>query len=324
MRLALALTLALTTVGYTFKATSTYAESDYPSHLVRLVVPYPAGSQTDIDARIVAEGLAAKWGQTVIVDNVEGAGGTIGTNQVAHAKPDGYTLLVIPPAFVINNIIYKSKEADAANCTPVSEIATVAYLLDARLSFPGSTAKDLIDDAKAHPDTVTYASGGVGSSAQLAALRIEQLTGVKMVHVPFRGAAPALADVMAGHVDIVFDALTTSLPYWKSGMVKVLGIASNRRSPEMPDVPTIEESGLPGFELQSWAAMVAPPGTPAAVVGKISRDISALLEQPQAAEKLHALKADIVGSSPEETARFLANETSVWGKIVQDAKISVE
>jgi tripartite-type tricarboxylate transporter receptor subunit TctC len=318
------LAIAVICAGLAFILTPGYSREEYPERRIRVVVPFPPGSQTDIVARLIADGLSRKWGQVAYVDNVAGASGNIGTTMVYRADPDGYTLLVIPPSFVINPVLFKNIPSDVTAWSALNVIGTVPYLLVARPSFQGTTIKDLIQQAEASPGKITYASGGIGSSAQLSALQIEKLAGIHMTHVPFRGAAPALADVMAGHVDIVFDALATTFPLWNGGAVKVLGIGSTSRSSVMPDVPTIAESGLPGFRSITWTAMVAPPNTPADIVAKISAATREIEQEPDVVAKLRSLNLDIQSTTPEDAAKFIAHEAGLWGKIAKDSGISLE
>jgi tripartite-type tricarboxylate transporter receptor subunit TctC len=303
--------------------TASHADEPYPSRRVRVIVPFPPGSQTDLIARMIAGELSQKWQQTLYVDNVPGAAGAIGTVVAERSQADGYTLLVIPPSFVINPFVYKNAGPEPSKWAAVSLIVTAPYLLVARPNFPGTTTNDLVAQAKSTPNGVTFATGGVGSSAQLAAVQLEMMTGIKMLHVPFRGAAPALTAVMSSQVDMVFDALATTLPLWQAGKVKVLGIGTKTRSPVMPDVPTIE-ADVPGFEAVTWTAMVAPPSTPAPIVEKISAGVKAVLQEPSVIERLQTLKLDIAGTSPTEASAFLAKEAGHWGKIARDAGISAE
>ncbi len=304
--------------------TSLRAQEVYPSSRVRVIVPFPPGAQTDLIARLIADKLSQKWQQAFYVDNIVGAAGKLGTRTAERSKPDGYTLLVVPPSFVTNPFIYKDAGVDPSQWAAVSLIVTAPYLLVARPTFPGSTVNDLIEQARSKLNAVTFASSGVGSSAHLAGVELETMANVKMLHVPFRGAAPALTAVMSGEVDIVFDALVTTLPLWEAGKVKVLGLGTTVRSPAMPNVPTIAESGLPGFVAATWTAMVAPPSTPAAVVEKLSTGIKEVLKEPSVIERLHSLKLDIAGTSPAETATFLAQESARWGSIAKAGDVTAD
>lgn len=317
--------LAASVMGMTVSAFpgQARAQSSYPSQNVRVIVPFPAGSQTDLLARLVSDELGRSWKKTFLVENIAGAGGNVGTATVERSAPDGHTLLVVPPTFVVNPTVYKDLTYNPADWSPVSIIATVPYLLVARSGLPASNIQELLAAAKAKPEGINYASGGLGSSAQLCALAIEMLGGVKFTHVPYRGAAPALADVTAGHVDFVFDALATTLPLWKDGKVKVLGIGTKTRSPAMPDVPTIAESGLPTFEAVTWTAMVAPPKTPIEITEKLSAEIKNILNRKDILDRMTALNFDIGGTNPEQTRAFLARESKFWGDIAKKAGITL-
>jgi tripartite-type tricarboxylate transporter receptor subunit TctC len=225
-------------------------------------MPFPPGSGTDILARLISDRLSRKWGQPVVVDNMGGAGGNIGGEAVARAVPDGYTLLFVPaPPLAINQFVYKKLGYDPAKLTPISMVSSVPYALVARKNFPASNLKELIDYAKANPGKITYASSSVGSTAQLATLQLMMMTDTKMLHVPYRGAAPALNDVMAGHVDLVFDIVSTAAPMLDSGQVKVLGTGGDTRSRIMPSVPTIAEaSRLPGADMVRDGRPSGPAG----------------------------------------------------------------
>jgi tripartite-type tricarboxylate transporter receptor subunit TctC len=301
------------------------AQEAYPAARVRIVMPYPAGSGTDILARLLAQQLEREWGQTVYVDNLAGAGGNIGGETVADAAPDGYTLLFVPaPPLVINQFMYQHIGYDPAKLVPISMVASVPYALVTRKDFPAKNLKELIDYAKANPGKVTYASAGVGSTAQLAALELQTMTGVQMLHVPYRGAAPALTDVISGQVDMVFDIVSTALPWWQSGKVQVLGTCGMTRSRIMPSVPTFDESGLPGYQAVTWFAMVAPPKTPAQIVDKIYRGIVDALKVPEVSGRIRSLGMDMAGLSPADSAIFFARDEKLWGKIIRDAGIRVD
>ena len=317
------LTLALASVVASVAPVT--AQDAYPTRQVRMIMPFPAGSGTDILARLISEQLARKWGQSVIVDNMAGAGGNIGGLTVARAAPDGHTLLFVPaPPLVINQFMYKNTGYDPAKFAAISMVASVPYALVARKDFPADNIEELVNYARTNPGKVTYASSSIGSTAQLAALQVEMMTGVKMLHVPFRGAAPALNDVMGGHVDIVFDIVSTSLAMWEAGRVKVLGTGGKARSRIMPTIPTIDESGLPGYQAVTWFAMVAPPGTPAVITDKIFKDTSDALKTPEVAERIKALGMDITALTPAESARYFVQEAELWGKIVKDAGITLD
>ena len=301
------------------------AQDAWPTKPVRMIMPFPAGSGTDVLARLIADQLSRKWPHAVTVDNMSGAGGNIGGQTVTRAAPDGHTLLFVPaPPLVINQFMYKSTGYDPAKLTPITMIGSVPYAMVTRKDFPASTMKEFVAYAKANPGKVTYASSSVGSTAQLAALQLSLMNGLDMVHVPFRGAAPALNDVAGGHVDMVFDVVTTAQPMWEAGNLKALGTGGDKRSRIMPTVPTIDEAGYPGFRALTWFAMVAPPGTPSTITDKIYRDTVEAVKAPDVAARIAAMGVDVAGLSPDESGKFFAQESALWGKIIKEAGITLD
>lgn len=299
------------------------AQDAYPSQTVRIVLPFPAGSTTDTLTRIVADQLGRKWGRAVIVENIPGM--NIGAERVARAEPDGYTLLSSPPSpLTINKLLYRDLPYDPDKLMPITLLATGPNVLDVRKDLPVNSVQELVAYAKANPGKLTYASQGVGSTAQLSTALLEQMAGIKMLHVPYRGALPALNDVIAGHVDIFFDTATTSVPMFRSGQIKIIAVGSLKRIPALAEVPTMAEAGLAGFRSITWFALAAPPGTPAALIAKINRDTIDVLKDPNVAERLHALQLDPGATSPQETAQFFADELKLWGKVIAEAHISVQ
>jgi tripartite-type tricarboxylate transporter receptor subunit TctC len=299
------------------------AQDAYPSQTVRIVLPFPAGSTTDTLTRIVADQLGRKWGRAVIVENIPGM--NIGAERVARAEPDGYTLLSSPPSpLTINKLLYRDLPYDPDKLMPITLLATGPNVLDVRKDLPVNSVGELIAYAKANPGKLTYASQGVGSTAQLSTALLEQMAGIKMLHVPYRGALPALNDVIAGHVDIFFDTATTSVPMFRSGQIKIIAVGSTKRIPALAEVPTMAEAGLDGFRSITWFALAAPPGTPAALIAKINRDTIEVLKDPNVADRLHALQLDPGATSPQETAQFFADELKLWGKVIAEAHISVQ
>ena len=308
-------------VTYCLVVTLSYgaqAQPKYPSQTVRLVVPFPAGGQTDIVARLIADDLSRSFNAAFIVENVTGASGNIGTTMVERAQPDGHTLLVVPPSFVTNLLAQKAiQKLDAWQ--PITVAGTVPYLLVAGPQGKAATIGELIASARSRPGEVSYASSGVGSSSHLCVLAIETLAGVKFAHVPYRGLAPALTDVMNGHVDFIFDSMATSYPLWKDGKVRVLGTGSHTRVASMPDVPTFGESGLPGFEASTWTAILAPPGTPDYLIDVISVAMRAALRKESVVERMNAMFINVTALDPAASREFLKSEASFWGKIDQPA-----
>ena len=290
---------------------------------MRIIIPFPAGSTTDTLTRIVADQLGRKWGKAAVVENVPGM--NVGAERVARADPDGYMLLASPPSpLTINKLLYHDLPYDPDKLVPITLLATGPNVLDLRKDLPINSVAELIAYAKANPGKLTYASQGVGSTAQLSSALLEQMAGIKMLHVPYRGALPALNDVIAGHVDMFFDTATTSVPLYRGGQIKMLAVGSAKRIPALPEVPTMEESGLPGFRSITWFALAAPPGTPAPLVAKINRDTVEVLKDPQVSERLHQLQLDPGATTPEETAQFFADELKLWGGVIAAAHISVQ
>jgi tripartite-type tricarboxylate transporter receptor subunit TctC len=299
------------------------AQDAFPSRIVRLVVPAAGGSTTDTLARLLADKLGHVWPQSVIVENISGGAMNVGAEHVARATPDGYTLMVSPPSPVsINHLLYRELGYDPRQFVAVALLAKVPNALVVRKDLPATSIKELIAYGKANPGKLTYGSQGAGSTAHLSAGELEVLGGIKMVHVPYRGAVPALNDVIAGHIDMFFDTLTTSVPFWRGGKVNILGVADAERAAAVPDIPTIAESGLPGFRSITWFALVAPPGTPAAIVAKINGDVTAAFRE--LAGKLQDLRLEPMPGSPADAARFIADETRLWGKVIEEAKITAQ
>src|SRR5215469_9108229 len=298
--------------------------SAFPARTVKLVVPAAGGSTTDTLARIMADELARTWGKPVIVENISG-GMVLGAAQVFRAAPDGYTLMVSPPAQVtFIHLLYRDLAFDPLRFVPVALLAKVANALVARNDLPAGSVSELIAYARANPGKVTYGSQGAGSTAHLSASQLEGLGNIKMVHVPYRGAVPALNDVIAGHIDMFFDTLTTSAPMYHAGKVKILAVGGAERSPVVAEVPTLAESGLPGFRSVTWFALVAPPATPAALADKINRDVVDALKKPDVAESLAKLTLEPMIGSRADATRFFAEETRLWGKVIAEAHIRLE
>ncbi len=246
---------------------SAEAVTKYPSGVIRIIVPFPAGGTADILPRIVADKLREKWGQAVIVDNRSGAGGNIGAELVAKSEPDGYTLLASPPGpIAINEALYKQLAFNPSDLEPVTVLGSVPNVLAVRPNFPAKTAYDFVQYVKANPGKVTYASQGIGSTSHLAGVLFEKLTNSTMVHVPYRGSAPALQDIMADQVDVLFDNLASSLPLNEAHKLRILAVGSPKRASSLPAVPTVQEAGVPSFESSTWFAIMASPKTSAALI----------------------------------------------------------
>jgi len=300
------------------------AQSSYPSKAIHLVVPFAAGGSTDGVARAIAQKLSENWGQPVVVENKVGAGGTIGSHFVARAAPDGYTIMMgtVSTSSVVPSL-YDKLPYDAINgFTPITEVATVPELMVVHPSVPARTVREFIALASSRPNQFAFASGGSGTASHLAAELFMTMTGVKMTHVPYKGSGPALIDTLANHTQVMFDVVMTSHNYVKSGQLRALGVTGSSRSSVTPAVPTLAESGVPGYEAVVWFGMVGPAGMPPDIVQKLNREIVAILRTPALQALLTGQGAETVGSSPQDFAAKIKLETVKWGKVVKDAKIT--
>jgi tripartite-type tricarboxylate transporter receptor subunit TctC len=290
------------------------------------VVPFPPGGATDILARDVAQKLTEAWGQSVVVDNRPGAGGNIGSELVAKAPPDGYTLLMgTVGTHAINASLYAKMPYDhIRDFAPVILVAGVPNVLVVNPALPVNTVAELIAYAKANPGKLNFASSGNGTSIHLSGELFKVMAGVQMTHVPYKGSAPAVADLISGQVQLMFDNLPPSLPQIKAGKLRALAVTSSTRAPALPDVPTMAEAGLPGFEASSWFGVLAPAGTPPAIVAKLNAEIARWLATPEAKERLSKQGADAAGGSPEDFVKHIAAETTKWAKVVKDSGAKVD
>ncbi len=320
-RIAVSL-MVLGALGIVSATGASRAQDAFPSRLVRIVVPYPPGGGTDTLARLLADQLSRKWGQSAIVENIGGAAGNIGSAEVARAAPDGYTLLLASPGpIATNSFLYKEMPYEPARWVPIALLATGPYVLVLRKSFEGSAVKDLIARAKANPGKITAATPGVGSVGHLSTVQLEMLADIKTLQVPYRGLGPAINDIIAGHVDLMFDTPVTAVGLHRDGKVKIVGVGTSERLRELPDVPTIAET-LPGYRAVTWYAMVAPPRTPAVLADKINRDVNEILGRADFVEKARAIQMEPATKSRAEAAKFFAEESELWGKVIKQANIS--
>jgi tripartite-type tricarboxylate transporter receptor subunit TctC len=298
----------------------------YPSKPIRLVVPFPPGGTTDILARTVGQKMTENWGQPVVIDNRPGAGGNIGSDLVAKAAPDGYTLLMATiSTHAINVSLYKNLPFDSVrDFAPVSRIGTLPNILIVHPSVPVKSVKELIELAKSKPGELNFASSGVGTSLHLSGELFNSMAGVKLVHVPYKGSSPALADLLGGQVKIMFDNLPSALPHVKAGKLKPLAVTSAKRATVLPEVPTVMESGLPGFEVTSWFAIFVPAKTPTEIVAKLNGEIVKILNSGDVKEKLAQIGVDPAPTTPEALAAFAKAETEKWGKVVKATGASAD
>ena len=308
-------------------ATAQDAAAGYPDRPVRIVVPFPPGGAADTYARLVGQKLAEAWGQRqpVLVDNRPGAGGVIGTEAAAKAPADGSTLLMVTIGHAVNPYMYARLPYDTkADLVPVGVVAQVPSLVVVGPAQPSAGMKDFLAAAKARPHTVQFASSGVGSTSHVGAALIESQAGVDMLHVPYKGAAPALQDVMGGRVAMSVDIITSSLQLVKTGKLKALAITGARRSPQLPDVPTVAESGLPGFDFMSWYMLLAPARTPPAIVEKINADLRRIAAQPDFRTRIEETGGEPVSLTVRQSADYLAGEFTRWAKVVKDRNIKAD
>jgi tripartite-type tricarboxylate transporter receptor subunit TctC len=310
----------------TFACAASTAFAQYPTKPVKLIVPFPAGGTTDILARAVGAELQKTLGQPFVIENRAGAGGNIGSDAVAKSPADGYTLLMgTVGTHAINVTLYPKMPYDAAkDFTPVSLVAGVPNVLIAAPSFPANSVKDVIDAAKKEPGKLTFASSGNGTSIHLSGELFKMMSGTQMTHVPYKGSSAALPDVMSGQVNIMFDNAPSAMPHIKGGKLKAIAVTSSTRSPALPNVPTIAEAGLPGFEASSWFGVLAPAGTPKDIVDRLSREIAKALATPEMRERLSAQGADSVGSTPEKFAEHIKSEIDKWAKVVKASGAKVD
>lgn len=297
----------------------------YPERPIRLVVPYSAGGSTDTVARLVGSRLSDRLGQQVVIDNRTGAGTIIGTEIVARAAPDGYTLLMATPPLVVNPSLYAKVPYDMErDFTAVTNVAGSSNLLVVHPSIPATGTRELIALLRANPGKYNYGSSGVGGAGHLAMALFLNMANVNAVHIPYKGGAPAVADLVGGRLSLMMANLTTAQPHIRSERLRGLGIGTEKRSPLFPDLPTIAESGVPGYEANNWNGIVVPAGAPRAVVELLQRDIAGILREPVVAERMAKSALDPIGDTPVQFARYLKAEAQKWGRLVKAAGIKAE
>ncbi len=314
--------LGLLLVGFATIA----AAQTYPTKPVRLIVPFPPGGSNDIVGRLIGHELTSRLKQQVVIDNRGGAGGMIGTELAANSQPDGHTLLVISVAYAYNPSIFKSnlRFDPEKSFTPVALIGTGPNAFTVHPKLPVNSVKDVIALAKAKPGTLNYATAGIGSFQHLGAEMFRLMAGINIVHVPFKGGGPAMADVIAGNTQITIGSLIQVMPFIQSGRLKVLATGGAKRNVSLPNVPTIAESGVPGYEANNWWGIMAPAGTPAPIVKRLHAEIAAILASPEIQKKLESQGAEAVNMSSAEFSKFIKTETTKWAKVVKEAGIKAE
>jgi len=311
--------------GLLMAATLTHAQN-FPVKPVRVITPFTAGSAIDTLARVVGQKLGDTWGQQVVIDNRIGANGIIGTEAAAKAPPDGYTVyLGNISTLAVNPHLYLKLPYDALrDFAPVTLAATIPVVLVVHPSLPVKSVRELIALAKAHPGQLNYASGGTGSAQHLPMEMLRVETGINIVHVPYKGLGPAFSDVLGGQVPMMFTGVSNVVPYMKTGRLRVLAIGSPKRSATLPDVPTVAEAGVPGFDFDSWTGYLVPVGTPRELIVKLHADITRTLVAPEVRDKLVTLGFDLVGGTPEAFATLIRNDIARFGKLIKAAGIKAE
>jgi tripartite-type tricarboxylate transporter receptor subunit TctC len=291
----------------------------YPNKSIRLIVPFPPGGPADILSRAIGQKLTESWGQQVVVDNRAGAGGAIGSELAAKAAPDGYTLLMgFVGTHAINPSLYSRLPYDnVKSFEPVSLVATATIILVLHPSLPAKSVKELIALAKSKPGELTFGSPGNGTPQHLAGELFNTMAGVKMTHVPFKGAVPAISDLLGGRISLVFSSAPPALPHVATGKLRALAVTSGKRSVVSPDLPTVAESGLPGFEVINWYGVLAPARTPKSIVDKLNTEIAKIMKMPDVKERLSSVGIEAFSSTPAQFASFIKDETAKWAKVVK-------
>jgi tripartite-type tricarboxylate transporter receptor subunit TctC len=325
LRVTLAITFIVSFLPSPFNVSNARAaEEAYPSRTIRWVVPYPPGGTTDILARIMAQRLAERINQQVVVDNRGGAGNNIGTDIALKAQPDGYTLLLVNPANAINATLYARLPFDfLRDWAPVAGIIRVPNVMEVTTGLPVRTVAEFINHAKANPGKIILASSGSGTSVHLSGELFKSMTGIDITHVPYKGAGPAFPDLIGGQVHVMFDNMPSSIEFIKSGKLRALGVTTAKRSAQLPDVPTVGET-VPGYEASAWFGVGMPKGSPAANIAKLNREINAILAEPKMRARLAELGGDPLIGTPAEFGAIHAAETEKWAKVVKSSGARVE
>jgi len=304
--------------------TGAAAAQDYPTKPVRVIIPFPPGAINDTVGRLMATQLSTRLGKQFVVDNRSGAGGVVGTELAVNAPKDGYTLLIVSLVNTVNPWLYKLTYDPIKSLAPIAFIAAAPVVLVVNPELPAKSVGELVALAKEKPGQVQYASGGVGSFMHLSGELFKLAAGVNLLHVPFRGGGPAVIDVIGGHTKVAFVTSITATPHVRSGKLRALGVGTSKRSAVLPDVPTMTEAGLPAYQVANWIGIAAPAGTPAAIVEKLHKEISAALESPEMQKELAAAGAEAVPMSSADFAEYMAKELDKWGRVVKEGGIKAE
>ncbi|SPD68102.1 MFS transporter (plasmid) [Cupriavidus taiwanensis] len=323
-RRARSIAIAVAGVAALHTAPTALAADAWPAKPIKVIVPYTPGGSTDTVSRVVFEQVSQRLGQPIIIENKPGANSTLGVGVAARSAPDGYTFVSVLAAYSANMSLYSKLSYKAADLVPVAEMAELPLFLFASKKLPVKTVAELVDYGRKHPDTLTFGSSGVGSSAHLTGERLAMESKLKLTHVPYNGSAPILPALVSGEVSVAFDPLLVPMPHVKSGKISVLAVASAKRWPGEPNIPTMEEAGFPGFVMSSWTGLLAPAGTPQPIVARMAREIAAATRSPEVTKKLTDLGFVPVGGTPEEFRKLIERDTRRYAEIVKAGKITLD
>jgi tripartite-type tricarboxylate transporter receptor subunit TctC len=315
----------IATAAALFAATPSHAQDTYPNHPIKLIVCLPPGGGVDTVSRIIAEKMSKSLGQPVVVENKAGQSGNLGTEFVYASDPDGYTLLGSQPAPITTApLLFKKLNFDPTKFEPVAVMSAISNTLLVRPDFPAKDVKEFIAYVKANPGKINYGSQGNGTTSHLTGAMFDAATGTQMNHIPYKGTAPAINDLIGGHIDVMFNELATSIELHKAGRAKLLAVTSEKRIAELPDVPTMEEAGVPNFISDTWNAISAPPKTPAAVVAKLNAAVNQALQDPEVKAHYARLHLTAVGGTPADMSKIVKDDTERWGAVIKSAKVTLE
>jgi tripartite-type tricarboxylate transporter receptor subunit TctC len=325
MKIALKLTAAMLAAAAFIVPGAASAQEAYPNKPIHMILPFPPGGVTDLLARALGEKLSARLGQPVVVENKPGAGTVLASDYVARAKPDGYTILMAASSLGTAPLIYDKVTYDAVKSfAPVTQVASVVHVLVVSPKLPVTNVKELIAYTKANPGKLSYASTGTGTSTHLEGELLKSMAGIDMVHVPYKGSGPALNDLVGGQLGVMIDALGSSGPFIKAGKLRPLGVTTAKRSASVPELPTLAESGVPGYEAMPWLGLVAPAGTPPEIVDRLHKETAKVLEDPAIKDRFKGWGLDIIGNTPAEFSAFIKRDIDQWSRVIKNANIKGE